>query len=483
MPKKEFYLNFDLTVDYKTILSKLDWIIFFGVLLLTFLSIIYGQYVKNKSSKNIAKSKELKFLELLLMGRQLTLPMFVATLVATWYGGIFGVTKIAFEQGIFNFITQGIFWYISYILFAFFITYKVARYKAVTLPDLIEKMFGPKSGKLSAIFNFFNVLPIAYVISLGLLIQALFGISFLLSMIIGITVVIIYTVYGGFRAIVFSDIIQFFVMCLGVFLVVVFSYKLFGGISFLKANLPAKHFTITGGEGLAATLVWGFIALSTLVDPNFYQRVFAAKSIKVAKRGILISTFIWILFDICTTSGAMYARAVIPEAASDKAYLIYALQILPNGIRGLVLAGILATILSTLDSYLFIAGNTVSFDMMPKKYRGQLNVHKLGILAVGIISVGLGVIFEGNIKEVWKTLGSYSASCLLLPVLYGYIFPGKIKDWQFIFASVLGVISVSIWRNLNLSGFWQNIDELYMGIIATSLGLIVYGLVEKTKNR
>ncbi len=466
----------ELTVDYKTILSKLDWYVFFGILVLTLASVIYGQLLKKR---NTSDNKEIRFLELLLMGRQLTLPMFVATLVATWYGGIFGVTKIAFEQGIFNFVTQGFFWYISYILFAFFIVHKVAKYKAVTLPDLIEQMFGRRAGKLSAVFNFFNVLPIAYVISLGLLIQALFGISFLQGMIIGVTIVVLYTLYGGFRAIVFSDIIQFFVMCLGVFLILVFSYKLFGGISFLKANLPAAHFTLTGGESIATTLVWGFIALSTLVDPNFYQRVFAAKSSKIAKRGILVSTIIWILFDICTTTGAMYARAVIPEAASDKAYLIYALQILPNGIRGLVLAGILATILSTLDSYLFIAGTTVSFDMMPKKYRGKIYMHKLGIIAVGIIAVVMGVVFDGNIKAVWKTLGSYSASCLLLPVLYGYIFPGKIKDRQFVFASILGIITVSIWRNISLPGFWQNVDELYMGIVATSLGLASYGLIYK----
>jgi len=208
-------LEIDLTIDYKTILSRLDWIVFFGILLLTFISVMYGQYLKKKRGNS--ENKETQFLDLLLMGRQLTLPMFVATLVATWYGGIFGVTKIAFEQGIFNFITQGVFWYISYILFAFFITHRVANYKAVTLPDLGEQMFGPKAGKLSAVFNFFNVLPIAYVISLGLLIQALFGISFLQSMVIGVTVVVIYTLYGGFRAVVFSDVIQFFVMCLGVF--------------------------------------------------------------------------------------------------------------------------------------------------------------------------------------------------------------------------------------------------------------------------
>lgn len=471
-------MEFKLSVDYKTILSSLDWIVFSAVLVLTFLSVLYGQMLKKNRESN---SDEIRFVELLIMGRQLTLPMFVATLVATWYGGIFGVTKIAFEEGIFNFITQGFFWYIAYIIFALFITQKVAKYKAVTLPDLVEKMFGPKSGKLSAVFNFFNVLPIAYVISLGLLIQALFGLSFLLSMIIGVTVVVLYTLYGGFRAVVFSDIIQFFVMCLGVFLVLLFSYKLFGGLSFLKANLPESHFALTGKVGIATTLVWGFIALSTLVDPNFYQRVFAAKDTKTAKKGILISTVIWILFDICTTAGAMYARAVIPNAAADKAYLIYALQILPNGIRGLVLAGILATILSTLDSYLFIAGTTVSHDMMPKRLRGKVSLYHLGIFLVGVLAVVMGLVFEGNIKDVWKTLGSYSASCLLLPVVYGYIFPGRIKDKQFVFASVLGVITVSVWRNIELAGFWQNVDELYMGILATSFGLLSYSIIDKRK--
>ncbi len=96
MPKKELHLEFDLTIDYKTILSKLDWIVFFGILLLTFLSVIYGQYLKKK--RGVSENKETRFLDLMLMGRQLTLPMFVATLVATWYGGIFGVTKIAFDH-------------------------------------------------------------------------------------------------------------------------------------------------------------------------------------------------------------------------------------------------------------------------------------------------------------------------------------------------------------------------------------------------
>ena len=47
------------------------------------------------------------------MGRQLTLPLFVVTMVATWYGGIFAVNEITFNYGIFNFVTQGVFWYVA----------------------------------------------------------------------------------------------------------------------------------------------------------------------------------------------------------------------------------------------------------------------------------------------------------------------------------------------------------------------------------
>jgi SSS family solute:Na+ symporter len=456
------------TINFNEYLSTLDWIIFSLVMMITLISVIYGQYLKNNNNKDTGES----LLDLLLMGRKLTLPLFVATLVATWYGGIFGVTRIAFEKGIFNFITQGVFWYITYLLFAFFLIKKISKYEALTLPDLIGQMFGPKSLKLSAIFNFFNVLPIVYVISLGLFIQIFIGGSLTICMIIGVVFVLLYATFGGFRAVVFSDLVQFFVMCLGVAIILIYSVYHFGGISFLKANLPETHFSLTGEEGIWATLVWGFIALSTLVDPNFYQRCFAAKNTSVAKKGIIISTFIWFLFDICTTFGAMYARATIPEAAPENAYFIYALQIIPNGLRGFFLAGILATILSTLDSYLFLAGTTLTYDLLWGKLKKKIWLHHFGIVLVAIIAIVMATLFNGNIKIVWKTLGSYSASCLLLPVMAGHLFPGKISDNRFVISCLLGVIGTTWWRLAPHTGFLVNIDELYIGVLCTLTGLI-----------
>jgi SSS family solute:Na+ symporter len=69
-----------------------DWAIFIAVLGATIASVVYGNSLKEKKSDE----GEEGLLELLLMGRKLTLPVFVATLVATWYGGIFGVTALTF---------------------------------------------------------------------------------------------------------------------------------------------------------------------------------------------------------------------------------------------------------------------------------------------------------------------------------------------------------------------------------------------------
>ena len=458
-----FSSNIELTGQ----LGNLDWPVFILVLLITFISVIYGGVFKSKNTE----SENPGVLDHLIMGRQLTLPLFVATLVATWYGGIFGVTKIAFNQGIYNFVTQGVFWYLAYLIFAFFLVDKIAPYKAVTLPNLLEKMFGKKSGILGAFFNFFNVLPISYVISLGLFISLLFGYSLEKSMLIGIALVLSYSTLGGLRSVVYSDIIQFFVMCTGVALVLVLSISNFGGVDFLQSALPESYFSLTGTNSIATTFIWGLIALSTLVDPNFYQRCFAAKSPKVAKKGIIISTIIWAVFDLCTTFGAMYARAIIPEADAGTAYMTYAIQLLPNGLKGFFLAAILATILSTLDSYLFLAGATIGHDLPSNKYKGKKIFLILGTCSSAAIAYFMAIYFKGDIKTVWKTLGSYSAACLLIPVLLGHILKRKISDTQFVITCLLGVITTSWWRNTGHSGFWSNVDEIYIGSFTT---VIIY---------
>jgi SSS family solute:Na+ symporter len=449
-------------------LSTLDWTVFLIILAVTFGYVVYGLLKKDHSNNSIV--------ELLVMGRRLTLPLFVSTLVATWYGGIFGVTEIAFNQGIYNFVTQGFFWYLAYFIFAFFIIDRLNPQDALTLPDLLTQKVGPRAGKIGGLFNVLNLLPTAYAISLGHFIQTLFGLGFELSMALGLTVVCLYSLFGGLRAVVYSDVIQFFVMCSSVVLVFIFSYSEYGGISFLQKNLPPHYFSITGKIGWGTTIVWGFLALGTLVDPNFYQRCLASKNLKTAKTGILLSTLVWVCFDLSVTFGAMYAKAIIPKAEASKGYLYYALQLLPSGWRGFFLAGILATVLSTLDSYLFLAGGIFSHNVMPKRLAHRPITHYLGVIGAVIITFFLSLFFDGSVRDVWLVLGSLSTASLLLPMLSMYLFPGKVRDLQFFVAALCGATCVVIWSLVPKSGFMLNVDALYPGMLGSFLGLVVMRL-------
>lgn len=449
-------------------LSPVDWIIFFAVLLATFASVIYGQRLKS----NLSESEKLSTLELLLMGRKLTLPLFVATLVATWYGGIFGVTALAFEKGIYNFVTQGLFWYLSYLIFAFFLVKKIRSYNIMTIPELAGVLFGPKAERITASLNFLNLLPLAYTISMGLLLQGMFGGTLFVNTMIGIAIVTIWSLWGGFRAVVFSDVVQFVFMILSVLLVVIFAWAQMGSPLEIMDKLPPTHLEWTGGESVATLCVWGFIALSTLVDPSFYQRALAADSEKTAKRGIIISTVVWFLFDCCTTLGALYARVAMPDADPQNAYLQFSMNLVPEGVRGLILAGILATILSTLDSYLFNAATCISYDFFKLKDKFKPWHHHLALIFVAVISLFLGTHFDGNVVEVWKTLGSFSAACLLFPLLMGQLFPGRINEKSFCWAVSIGCLGIIFWRIFKSRTPYAHVDEFYIGLLLTTAPLI-----------
>lgn len=456
--------------------SNFDLQIFFLILILTIAAVIYGNY--RKSNKQNEKES---YLDLILMGRKLSLPLFIATLVATWYGGIFGVTELAYSKGIYNFVTQGIFWYLTYLIFAFFMVKNIRESMAKTLPDLIGIEFGKKSQKMAAWLNLLNVIPISYAISVGLFLQLLFGGELITNTTIGVILVMSYSTYGGLRAVVYSDLVQFFVMVSSVFFIFIFSINKYGGIDFLTTSLPNSHFDPTGGESTKTLLVWGIIALSTLVDPNFYQRVLAAKDFKTARNGILISTFIWIMFDIAVTMGALYAKAAMPQLDSKTAYLTYAMSILPDGLRGFVLAGILATIISTLDSYIFIGATTVVTDILDfKKIKNHNWTHHIAVFCIGIFAIVASVLFKGNIIKVWKLFGSLSSACLLIPVLVGRFFKEYIHDREFFISSLTSALFIICWFILSNIIKMPDIDELYLGSFM-SISILTFFILKNKK--
>src|SRR5512134_2550957 len=87
----------------------------------------------------------------LVMGRRLTLPSFVATLVTTWYGGVLGVGEYSFRYGISNWLVVGVPYYVGALLFALYFPRRARRTNLYTIPDILQNAYGRPAALIGAV--------------------------------------------------------------------------------------------------------------------------------------------------------------------------------------------------------------------------------------------------------------------------------------------------------------------------------------------
>jgi SSS family solute:Na+ symporter len=357
----------------------------------------------------------------LIGGRALTMPAFVASLVSTWYGGILGVGEYSYLYGVSNWLVFGVPYYLWALVFAFFLAKKARRTHFISLPDHLGQAYGRGPGLLGALVVFVMTVPAAYVLMLGDFGKMLLGWPMWAGAAVGATLSIMYLFIGGFRSAIRADLLQFVCMFGGFSLILPFAISEFGGWSFLTAQLPATHLTASGGNSWWYIVSWYFIATATLVEPAFYQRCYAAKDEKTAKRGIFWSVAFWICFDFMTTTTGLYARAAL-QALEDPtmSYPALAAQVLPVGLLGLFFVGLLATVVSTVDSYMFLSAIALGRDVMSRVRvmtdHGIRTSTRCSLLISAVCAVGLAVGTQ-SVIGLWKNLGSVGVPMLLLPVL------------------------------------------------------------------
>jgi len=357
----------------------------------------------------------------LLAGRRLSLPAFVATLVATWYGGILGIGEFTYRYGLLNWVTQALPYYLFAILFGLFLAPKIQRSGLYTIPDQLYQKYGKPAGLLGSLFIFFLTSPAPHLLMVGLLISAIFGIPFWWAFLVGVVFSILYAYFGGLKAVVVTDIIQFGLMFLGFAILVVKLVTQYGSLSFLQANLPPDHLRFSGGAHWQYILVWFFIAFWTFVDPGFYQRCYAARTPQVARRGVLISVFFWMLFDMLTTISGLYARALLSDINPLMAFPRLGEMVLGNFWRGLFFIGMLATIMSTLDSISLLSATTFGRDLLWRMQPDSpINRNtRIGFFITLIISA-IVILMIPSVVSIWYTLGTLFIPGLLVPIICNF---------------------------------------------------------------
>lgn len=438
--------------------------------------------------------------DVILGGRFLTLPAFVATLVTTWYGGILGVGEYTYNFGISNWLVFGAPYYVGALAFALFFAKRARQSEALTIPQRLRERIGPRSGAIAALLVFVTTAPTAYVLMLGALAHFLLGVDIVTGSIIGALFSLVYVFFGGFRSVVRTDMIQFVLMFGGfaaLFAVLVMEH---GFTDFLFSKLPETHMTWDGGAGGWYMASWYVIALGALVEPAFHQRCYAAKSIGTARKGVIISVLFWMGFDFLTTSCGLYARVLLPNLADPSiAFPALGSAVLPPFALGLFMCALLAIVMSTIDSYSFIAATTFSFDFIQplKRFANKpsFNIHRytlIGLALSSAIALSLSLAFE-SIVTVWREFGSVLMPALLAPLVYAFWRNKEVQalgDRQGVWLMILpGVVSLSwiLYRHLGPTGEYPFSDEpflaepIFPGLYVSVALVIIFELSKKMK--
>lgn len=346
----------------------------------------------------------------ILAGRALTLPVFVATLVPTFYGGVLGIGEFTWGAGLSNWTVMALPYYLFAGVYAAFLAGRVRAAPGLTIPDHLGSAYGRPMALLGALLVFVLASPADELLMAGALLGHLTGLGTASASAVAGAVSLALIWRGGLRSDAAANRLQFVAMFAGFALIIPFAWHAVGSPVSMAARLPAGHMSWTGGLGAAKLAGWWLIAVWTLVDPSFHQRCAAAESPAVARKGILVSIACWAVFDLLTTTAGLYARAALPALANPTlAFPLLADAVMPPVARGLFFAGISASLFAALQGTAMLAAACL----------GQSRL-RAGLAATMIVSYALSRLVP-SVAGLWYAVGSAVIPGLLLPMLGVYI--------------------------------------------------------------
>jgi SSS family solute:Na+ symporter len=378
------------------------------------------------------------FEEYMVAGRSMTTPILVCTLASTYYGleDLFGTSEFGYNDGIVAYFGYSWGTLCIFLFAAFVLSKRLRSEKFISLPEILERQYGLKAGVLGAVASFMYSIPALSLFALGRVCEVTIGVDAWIGALVLGTVGLTYTLMGGFLAVAITDAIQFVLMMSTLAIGIMLLMGDVGGFAAVEAIAPEAYFSPLGGMPIWLLIAYVASLLSFLVDPGFYQRIFAARSTRQARNAILMAIAIWMAYDWLVTAGGMLATAAVHQGSlpvdlhSNDALLSAIILALPVGLVGVFLAGVLATAMSTMDSYSLVAGTNLAYDIHrplrnPAASDRELIRHtKIGIVIAWIAGFALAFAFD-HLMALWVFMSTGLSSTVLVPIMMGLFWKGK----------------------------------------------------------
>jgi len=416
------------------------------------------------------------FDDFFLAGRSLTTPLLITTLISTYYGidVLFGDSQLGFTNGVVAWFGYARPTYAFFLIAAFFLAQRLKEEDFKSLPDILDKYYGKNTRYVGAITSFIYSLPALSLYGFGMLGDVILGWEPIMGMLVLGGIALVYTLTGGFWAVVLTDSIQFLFMCVVLALAVPFAMNFIGGFDKMIDILEPSYFDTMGDLSIWLIIIYASTGLAILVEPTFYQRIFAAKSYKNVRNALIIGIFIWGSYDWIITIIAMAAKTgvlqgILPtDLAPDAALLTVMVAALPAGALGLFMAGVLSTEMSTLDSYCLVAGGNVAYDIYRPAIKPDATDEELikktryGILLSWILGLAMAVSFD-QMLGLWVFMASILISSVMVPILLGLFIPRFRKALAGFLSAGLGLASTVILNiYIMMTGTFDVLEETYI---------------------
>ena len=285
--------------------------------------------------------------------------------------------------------------------------------------------------------------------AIGLFIAAATPLSLDVSIIAAGVIVVIYTVTGGLWAVIVTDAVQFIVLICSTLILIPLTFEAAGGLSNMIDTVP-DHFTLfNGSKGAPLYLLAYYVMIAIKFNGNwaFIQRFYSVKNEAAGRKMGLASAVFFLIFPLLFLLPPIAARVILPALENpEMAYVGVALEVLPTGIMGILLAAMFAATMSSLDSEYNVVANVITNDIYQRKINPQASDQQLMLVArittliIGSLVIG-GAFFIGvfgGAFEANKLLTGLFAIPLVIPVVMGILFQ-RPKAWGAVASLIIGV--------------------------------------------
>lgn len=365
-----------------------------------------------------------------------------------------------------------------------------------TMPQLMHHFYGPRVAFTAGLISFVGYLGFtaSQILAGAKLASATFeGISFTHLLIIMGVFTVLYTALGGLKAVIYTDTIQWLILMLGLlFLGIPYAYMAVGGWDSIMQELPEQMLRLDQ-ISLVMVINWSLTIIPIwFVGMTLYQRIFASRNEKQAKRAWFLAGFLeWPIMAFMGVGLGILSRVafeqglfVFPGIEDPELGLPLLIKtVLPVGVTGVILAAYFSAVMSTADSCLMGASGNFVSDILGKVIQLspqiELRLSQLSTLVLGAIAVFISMQLE-SVLELMLLSYAFMVSGLFIPVIMAL---GRYsKNSTAAIASMIsgGVMAAGLsYFKINL---WYDLDANVFGIFTSLVVFIAVSRIVPSKN-